>query len=78
MSIHEDFKDSSQIHVLRWLTNKDDETPKFLQVKDPGNVVVNPTASSSTLYPGGFNPWISSVTEDSLVLTSTERTRYMW
>ena len=28
-----------------------------------GNVFVNPTASSSSTYPGGFYPWISNVTE---------------
>ena len=28
-----------------------------------GNVFVNPPASSSSPYPGGFNPWISNVTE---------------
>ena len=28
-----------------------------------GNVFVNPTASSSTPYPQGFNPWISDVSE---------------
>ena len=28
-----------------------------------GNVFVNPTASSSSPYPGGFNPWISNVSE---------------
>ena len=28
-----------------------------------GNVFVNPTASSSALYPRGFNPWISNVSE---------------
>ena len=28
-----------------------------------GNVFVNPPASSSSLYPGGFNPWIPNVTE---------------
>ena len=29
-----------------------------------GNVLVNPTASSSSPYPGqGFNPWISNVSE---------------
>ena len=28
-----------------------------------GNVFVNPTAASSTLYPGGINPWISNVSE---------------
>ena len=33
-----------------------------------GNVFANPRASSSSPYPGGFNPWISNVTE----------TRYMW
>ena len=26
---------------------------------------VNPTASSSSPYPGGCNPWISNVTEDT-------------
>ena len=38
-----------------------------------GNAFANPPASSSTPYPGGFNPWISNVTEDTPVLTSTER-----
>ena len=28
-----------------------------------GNVFVNPSASSSSPYPGGFNPWIPNVTE---------------
>ena len=28
-----------------------------------GNVFVNPLASSSSPYPGGFNPWISHVSE---------------
>ena len=36
-----------------------------------GNVFANPRASSSSPYPGGFNPWISTVTEDTLVLKST-------
>ena len=36
-----------------------------------GNVFVNPLASSSSLYPGGFNPWISNVTEHTPVRTST-------
>ena len=37
-----------------------------------GNVFANPRASSSSLYPGEFNPWISNVTEDTPVRTSTE------
>ena len=36
-----------------------------------GNVFANPRASSSSPYPGGFNPWVSNVTEDAPVLTST-------
>ena len=28
-----------------------------------GNVFANPTASSSSPFPGGFNPWISNVSE---------------
>ena len=38
-----------------------------------GNVFANARASSSSPYPGEFNPWISMVTEDTPVLTSTER-----
>ena len=30
-----------------------------------GNVFANPTASSSAPSPGGFNPWISDVTEET-------------
>ena len=36
-----------------------------------GNVFANPRASSSSPYPGRFNPWVSNVTEDAPVLTST-------
>ena len=38
-----------------------------------GNVFANPRASSSSPNPGGFNPWISNVPEDTPVLTSTGR-----
>ena len=38
-----------------------------------GNVSVNPTASSSSPYPGGFNPCISIVTEDTLPHVTSER-----
>ena len=38
-----------------------------------GNVFANPTASSSLPYPGGFNPWISNVTEDTSPHVTNER-----
>ena len=38
-----------------------------------GNVFANPRASSSSPDPGGLDPWISNVTEDTPVLTSTGR-----
>ena len=31
----------------------------------PRNVFANPRASSSSPFPGEFNPWISNVTEDT-------------
>ena len=38
-----------------------------------GNVIVNPPASSSSPYPGGFNPWIPNVTEDTSPHVTSER-----
>ena len=38
-----------------------------------GNVFVIPTASSSSLYPGGFNPWISNVSEHTSPHAMRER-----
>ena len=38
-----------------------------------GNVFVIPPASSSSPYPGGFNPWISNVTEDTSPHATSER-----
>ena len=38
-----------------------------------GKVSVNPPASSSSPYPGVFNPWISNVTEDTSPHVSSER-----
>ena len=35
-----------------------------------GNVFENPRVSSSSFYPGECNPWISNVSEDTLVCTS--------
>ena len=37
------------------------------------NVFANPRASSSSLYPGGFNPWISNVTEYTSPHVTDER-----
>ena len=42
-----------------------------------GNVFANPRASSSSPYPGEFNPWISNVTEDTCTHKYGE-TRNMW
>ena len=38
-----------------------------------GNVFVNPLASSSSPYPGGVNPWISNVSEDTSPHLTSER-----
>ena len=38
-----------------------------------GHVFENPLASSSSPYPGGFNPWISNVTEDTSPHVTSER-----
>ena len=38
-----------------------------------GNVFVFPPASSSSLNPGGFNPWMSNVTEDTSPHVTSER-----
>ena len=38
-----------------------------------GNVFANPTASSSSPYPGGFNPWISNVWEHTSPHVTSER-----
>ena len=37
------------------------------------NVFANPAASSSSPYPGGFNLWISDVTEDTSPHVTSER-----
>ena len=56
------------------LISRDDKPPDIWNTHGiSGNVFVNPRASSSPPCPGGFNPWISNVTEDTPVLTNTGR-----
>ena len=38
-----------------------------------GNAFANPRASSSSPYPGEFNPWISNVTKDTSPHVTSER-----
>ena len=38
-----------------------------------GNVFANPPTSSSSPHPGGFNPWISNVTEHTSPHVASER-----
>ena len=58
--------------ILGGLLSRSDQPPDIWDTQGiSGNVSANPPASSSSPYPGGFNPWISTVTEDTPVLTST-------
>ena len=43
-----------------------------------GNVFANPPASSSSPYPGGFNPWISDVSEHTSPHVMSERRTQPW
>ena len=56
-----------------WLLSRNSQPPEIWNSQVSGNVFANPRASSSSLYSWGFNPWISNVTEDTLVLGSTGR-----
>ena len=56
------------------LLSRNNQTPDIWNSQGiSGNVLANPRASSSLPYPGEFNPWISNVTKDTPVLTSTVR-----
>ena len=56
------------------LLSRSDKPPDICDTHGKsGNVFVNPLASSSSPYPGGFNPWISNVTEDTLPHVTSER-----
>ena len=56
------------------LLSRNDKPPDIWSTHGiSGNVFANPRASSSSPVPGELNPWISHVTEDTLVRTSTGR-----
>ena len=48
---------------LGMLSRKDKSPDMRITHGLSGNFFVNPSASSSSLYPGGFNPWIPNVTK---------------
>ena len=53
---------------LGGLLSGNDQPPDIWNLQGmSGNVFANPRASSSSLYPGEFNPWVCNVTEDTLV-----------
>ena len=57
----------------RMLSRKDKPPDIWDTHGKSGNVQVNPPASSSSPYPGGFNPWISKVTEHISPHVTSER-----
>ena len=56
------------------LLSRNDKPPDIWNTHGfSGNVFVNPPASSSSPCPGGFNPWILNVTEDTSPHVTSER-----
>ena len=56
------------------MPSRNDRPPSIWDTHDiSGNVFANPPASSSAPYPGGFNPWISIVTEHLSPHVTSER-----
>ena len=56
------------------LLSRSDKPPDIWNTHGlPGNVSVNPPASSSAPYPGGFNPWISDTMEHTSPRVTSER-----
>ena len=68
---------SSTLSWTRWIAKPQQSAARYLEfagyIGKRFFFFANPLASSSSPYPGGFNPWISDVTEDTPVLTSTVR-----
>ena len=61
-------------HIVIRLLSRNDKPPDIWDTHGISrNVFVNPPASSSSPYPGGFNPWISKVTEDTSPHVTSER-----
>ena len=64
---------------IRGMLSRKDKPPDIWDTHGmSGNVFVNPPASSSSLYPGGFNPWISNVTEHTSPHVTSERQTQPW
>ena len=62
------------IVILEGLLSRNDKLPDIWNTHGiSGNVFVNPPASSSSPYPGGFNPSISNVTGDTSPHATSER-----
>ena len=61
------------------MLSRKDKTPDIWDTQGISrNVFVNPTASSSSPNPGGFNPWIRNATEDTSPHVTSGRQTRLW